>query len=295
MVSLPSKWVKHHNLSKGCEVEIQEINGALMLSTEGVVEKKSTVINLTTYTESAIRTAIVNAYRGGFDVLRINFKDEKQYKEISRIIKEYTIGFDIIKRDKYHCVLENVTEPSANQFDVLFKKILQNISLLISVTESRLKGEDVYDDYKEINLKIHQYDNFCRRVIMKHKAAAGKSELFWTFLTLLVHGQRELYHLNKFLDKNKVKCGEIHLLKKLRILFDYLSEGYAKKDLGKLEKVHEIEKEIVYVDFYDLIQKGGKESIINYHLATSARKFYLASSPLVGMNLNKENSKNIER
>ncbi len=283
MVSLPSKWLKQFGLKKGDDVSIEEVGGNLLISKESTKKKKQTKFNLNNCTESSIRTTIINSYRSGFDIIEINFKDDHQYKIILNTINNYLIGFDVTKKEKNTCVVENITEPSEEQFDVLFRKILYNISLLIDGTESRLKEEIRFEDYEAVVLTIHKYDNFCRRVISKQNIFGSESSLFWTFSGILIHGQRELYHLNKFLDKNKVSFKNFEFFHKLKEVFDMLSEGYIKKDISKLEKLHELEKKIIYSDFYNVIQTNKKENIVLYHVAVAIKDFYLASSPLIGL------------
>ncbi len=290
MVSLPSKWAHKVHLKKGDEIDIEESNGNLVISKEKVETKKQTTINISSYSESSIRVALWNTYRAGYSRIVVNFSDEKQYKIVKDVIKNYVVGFDVTKKEKNSCIVENITEPAEEQFDVLFRKILYNISLLINITEERLRNKQTSDNYNEIVLKIHQYDNFCRRVIAKRNLSGSEAYLLWSFLTLLIHGQRELYHLNRYLDKNKVKFTNFEFYGKLRKIFDLLNEGYVKKDLSKFEKIHELEKDILYQEFYGLIQKNQKENIVLYHIAAAIRQFYLSVSPLVGLLLESNKS-----
>jgi len=281
MISLPSKWIKKFSLKKGDEISLEELDNKLIITRDKVSSKKQIELNIKNNTESAIRTFIVNTYRTGFDKIKINFRDEKQYKIITNTINDYLIGFEVIEKEKDFCILENITEPSEEQFEILFRKILYNIDLLIRNTEERLKGKKEFSEYKEIVLRVHQYDNFCRRVISKTNILGNKSNLFWTFLTLLIHGQRELYHLNIFLDKNKIKFKEFDFFENLKVIFSLLNKSYIEKDLSKIERIHELEKDMIYKEFYSKIQKNSKDNIVLYHLASSLRNFYLATSPLM--------------
>ena len=121
------------------------------------------------------------------------FSREEEYAIISHTIKEYLIGFEVVKKEKNYCVLENITEPSQEQFNVLIKKIIYNVMLMIDSTEERLRGKTKFENYAEIDSKIKQFHNFCVRVISKKNPVGSRAPLFWTFLGLLIHGQRELY------------------------------------------------------------------------------------------------------
>jgi len=288
MVSLPSKWVKKVHLKKGDEIDIEESNGALTISREAVAVKKHATVNISSYTESAVRIAIWNAYRTGYDSVLVRFKDEKQYKIIKDVIKNYIVGFDIVKREKDNCMLENISEPSEEQFDVIFRKILYNISLLLEITEDRLRNKPVVDDYKEVVMKIHQYDNFCRRVITKRHLPYAN--LLWTFLVLITHGQREIYYLNKFLDTSSVHFRNFEFFEKLKRMFDFVQDGYAKKDIVSIEKMHDLQKGN-YEYFCKLIQKNGRENVVLYHISAAMRNFYFTGSPLLSLLLESNISK----
>ena len=281
MVSLPSKWAKKYNLSKGQEVDIKEVDNNLVISKEGIDIKKKVTLEIKDNSESLIRISIINAYRAGFDVIHINFKSNEEYKIILDVLRDYIIGFDVIKKELNSCTLENITEPSEDQFEVLFRKIFFNISSLINATELRLKNKN--SEYKDLVLKTHQYDDFCRRIISKKNYTASKSGFYWSFLSLLGHGQRELYHLNKFLDNNKVNFNDMEILNDLRKIFELLTDVYVKKDINKLEEIHKLEKILIFNKVYKKIQKSQKENIVLYHLAGAARNFYLSTSPLTGL------------
>jgi len=285
MVSLPSEWAKKLSLEKGDEVNVEEQDHELIVSKSEIKSKRQTKINLSNHTESSIRTAIVNAYRSGYDVVEVNFQDEKKYAIIVNTLKNHLLGYEITKKEKDHCLIENITEPSEEKFELLAKKMLYNISLLMENTEERLRGKSEFKDYEALVLTIHQYDNFCLRILSKKNLFGVQTNLFWSYLNLLVHGQRELYHLNRFLDKNpKIKFSSFSFYEELKKSFELLKEGYLHQDLKKLEQLHELEKKSIYTELYSLLdKKSGKENIILFHLGFALKNFYLASSPLIGL------------
>ncbi|MBI2148820.1 hypothetical protein HYU23_04005 [Candidatus Woesearchaeota archaeon] len=285
MISLPSRWIKQNNLDKGNEINLEQIDNNLLISA-GLVETKSeTTIKLLDLTESSIRTLITNTYRTGYDKIKINFYNEEQFKILKNIINTRLIGFEVIKKEKDYCIVENITEPSADQFDNIINKMFYSISEFMELTRKRFEKLSVNDNYEEIENRIQKYDNFCRRIISKKKLSNKKSELFWNFLALIIHGQREIYHLNKLLDKTILISKETkELLNHTIELFNYIKDGYFKNNIEILSKVHKIEKELIYKKGYSLLQeKKGKENIIIHHLLTAIREFYQSNSPLSGI------------
>jgi len=280
MVSLPAKWIKSNNLEKGDELDIVEKGKELIVSIESQKIKSEVEINLSSLTETSIRTLITNVYRDGYDRIKINFKDKPALPIIRDVVEHYIIGFEIINKTENHCILENITEPSKDQFDNILSKMLINIDDLFIIAESWLNGKK--EDFLEVEQKIKQFDNFCRRIISKH-GFDDKANLQLAFHVELIHAQREIYHMLRYMDKNKIKTGsaEMDALVECKKLFDVLKQAYLKKDISLLEKIHDLEKDIIYKKGYNSIKKS--HPIVMHHLLSSARGFYLASSPLVGL------------
>jgi phosphate uptake regulator len=286
MISLPSKWIRQNNLQKGDEIELEESSNNLIISTEAEKSKRTTEINLSSLTESSIRTSIVNAYRLGYDEIKVNFPDKRTLSIIQNVTDKNLIGFEIIKKSLTDCVIENITEPSSGQFENIFEKVWLNIEELFEIAEEILNGKK--HEFEPVEKKIQQFDNFCRRVISKSRLFE-LSQLRWTFHVELVHGTRELYHMLRYLAKNKIKVDPdtLRLLQNCKEIFNLLKQAYEEKNISLLEKIHEKEKDAVYNKGYSALKKG-KNAILQYHILSATRNSYLASSPLIGVFISKD-------
>lgn len=290
MISLPAKWVQEHNLHKGSEIDLNLAGQDILISsTSHQTIKSETTITLIDTTESSIRTLITNTYRNGYDRIIVLFENEKQFQILSHIIKTRLVGFDIIKKEKNRCIVENITEPSVDQFSNITKKIFFSISELFDVTIERCNKHSnslsFSSDYKEIAERIQKYDNFCRRVLAKERSTNPKTELLWAFLMSINHGQRELFLMNQIIDQNiTISEKTLHIIKGSKKLFELIKQSYFENNLNLLSQVHALEKELMYSKGYaQLQQTKGKENIILYHTLVSIRQFYLANSPLSGL------------
>ena len=284
MVSLPLKWIKHSNLKKGDEIDIQEQDNKLVLSEEEVKIKKETEIKLTQRTEAPIRFLIISLYRAGYEKITVHFSEENQFQIINKTIKDYLVGFDVIAKKKDSCVIENMTEPSPDQFDIILQKILYNIKAMIEATIERLEAKRPIMEYKEILQKIHQYDNFCRRTITRQRQE--KAVYYWNFLSVVIHNSRDLYNLNKFLDNKKsIKASRetINLLKDSIELIQMIIKAYQKKDIKELEEVDEKKNKLISRGFEILKKTRGDEAEIIHYAITSIRNLFRATSPLLGL------------
>ncbi|MFH1500774.1 MAG: hypothetical protein ABIE22_02405 [archaeon] len=286
-IYVPKKWIDENKLEKGDELDVTISGKDLIISIKPNQKKSETSIKITNIVESSIRTLITNAYRSGYDRIKISFNFAEQFQILQKTIKTKLIGFDIIKKEANSCIVENITEPSYDQFDNLLKKMFLNIEELFNITKIRLtKTKEELEDFQEVEERIQKYDNFCRRVISKQKLIKQHSESFWTFLSIVVHAQRELVHLNEFISKNKIVISKqtLEIFGQAYEIYKLIEKAYYEKDIDLLSEVHEKEKDLTYKKGYSLLQtKKGKEAIIISHLLNCGRQFYLSSSPLTGL------------
>ncbi|MBN2566753.1 AbrB/MazE/SpoVT family DNA-binding domain-containing protein [Candidatus Woesearchaeota archaeon] len=282
MVSIPARWAKARNLGKGAEVEIAEKEGDLIISAEGKDIKREAAFSLASAQETSVRTAVTNAYRLGFDRVTIDLTGETQFPIVQKTVRDLLPGFDVVSHGEGRCIIENITEPSAERADAVFRKILYSIEEIYSLVRRHLQGSDVTAGILEVEATIQRYDNFCRRIASKSADPSEPTQLLWAFYTGLVHGQREVFLLVK--RPAKASQETLALFDGMSKLFVMLKEGYIKKDLSLLERIHEEEKRLVYEEGYPLLErKRGEESVLLFRIIAAVRFLYLASSPLIGL------------
>ncbi|MEK6853415.1 MAG: hypothetical protein AABX64_01910 [Nanoarchaeota archaeon] len=296
MVSLPSDWIQRFKLKKGQEVDITDVKDHLIIASSERKHQKETILSFKTHTESAIRLTLINAYRAGYDVLTIKNIDKGQLNIIREVLQNYLLGMEITHQDKGTCIIESITEPHEEKFDLIFQKIFNGIASMIQSTAARIKNNTPFTDYEFTMLNIHKYDNFCRRMMTKQNIYSDKAIFFWNFLSLVIHAPRELYHLNKYLDKQKpklsVKESAMHAqyLFSLQELFLMLRHAYQEKNLSAIEKVHEKSKGLLFTNLYDAMKKNNSNQIILHHIGMALRNLYLSTSPLLGLLLEKDST-----
>ena len=279
--SLPAEWIKDQKIKHGDTINIQQINNKLII--EKTKKQTTPLIKFTENNKTFIRTTIINFYCRGYNKIKIQFANTEIYLVIRETITNYLIGFDITEKNNNSCTIENLTEPGIKQFENIFKKVLFNTTLLINETEHRLENKTSFKEHREIITKIHQYENFCKRLIAK-KYPLGENTLpFWGFLAHTVQAAKEVSHLNKFIDKNKITIKNTTYTK-LKKYITLIQEAYIKKDIKILELLHKYHaKHIKASDFDKILKTSAKENVINYHAIVAIRHLYLASNSLLGM------------
>lgn len=283
-IYLPKKWIDLNKLQQGDRIDLEIADNCLIIKNENKDLKKEIDINITTNVETSVRTLITNAYRLGYNVVKVHYADPKILDIIDHVIKTRLLGYEIISSNDDGCVIENITEPSYEHAENIFLKVMYNITLLLDKTEEMLKGKNCYEEVLELERKIQQFDNFVRRATIIERKA--ETPLLWIFHTELIHAQREIFLLARYLSNTNIKVSKDikEYFNDVKDIFQLLKEGYLKKDIKLLEQVHDLEKKLVYKEGYLLLStKKGKEQILVHRITNSIRTFYLASSPLIGL------------
>ncbi|MDP3881342.1 MAG: hypothetical protein Q8Q31_00495 [Nanoarchaeota archaeon] len=286
-VHLPKRWIDAHHLKKGNEIDIEDSEGKLIISPKKInKDKKETSIRLSGLEESLIRTLIANTYRLGYDSIKVDFENEKQFQILNEIIQKRLIGFEIIKKDSGSCIVENVTEPEEDQFGNIMQKLFLNIDTLLENINQLCSSDkaQISESIDELDDRILKYDNFCRRILLRRRFDE-KSALHLAFLTMIIHGERELYYLSKSIGKG-MKCSSetLKIIGGIAQINKLIQEAYNKKKFDNLADINAIGRRIIYKEGYKLMEnKKGKELIVIHHLLACTRDFYQAVSPLSGL------------
>lgn len=288
-VSLPSEWVKKYGIKKGDEINMSEEGRLISLVPVGASkEVKERNIEFKNIDKRFIRLTLNNLYRIGVDKLYIKFDSIKQFEYIQELTNTLFLGFEVTKKGKDYCVLENITEPHGEKYDILLRRIFLIIKESLSLVEEDFKN-------KEHNLflvltqqcnKIEQFINFCMRNTNKENPP-NESSISYHFLYDLLIMQRELYHMYEFIDKNKdvkIPAELINLVNKIEKVFDNFYDCFFKKDFYMLANLNHDAQNLLYKDVYLLlISMKGKEIVIVHHLAVLIRFITLIISPTLGI------------
>ncbi len=216
MVSLPSKWVKQFNVKKGDEIDIEEAGPQLKLSLDHhSAPSKNIEIDVKKH-PNLLRKLLLNAYRAGFDEIRITFQKIDELKAIQSFVSTVLLGFEIIEQGKNNCTVRNVTKESDEEFDNVFRRIFQVTSIMLKNGLEALKQHDA-ELIKETALMETTNNKFvlyCERLLNKN-VTGGTVHTNFTFTII--------YQLEKIADE-------------LKYIFDYVGEHRLKvsSDIVKL-------------------------------------------------------------
>ncbi len=288
MVSLPNKWVKYVGVKKGDELDIDIFGEDLVIRRNEKFFKKGkeTIIDISGKLESFIRSVITNAYRLGFDKIRIIYKTQKEKELAKKVVINYLLGFEILKEEKNFIVAESISEPPMEKFDVILLKIIYNIEEQLRETINAIRSNN-HDFNQELSYTMaYKYANFCRRILSLRHMGRGSPDL-WVFITLLTHANRALFFGNEYLKNEKINVKHkkefIELLEKEIEISEKIIKSYTKKDLEAVREVHEIGYEYSKRGYEWFKTFTKSEVILLHHYLSTLRNLYLSVSPVVNI------------
>ena len=289
-IFLPINWIRKYHLQPGDEIDIQEQSEALHItlpSPHKKKDKKAITLQINQETAVASRMIIVNAYRAGFDLIKLNYDGPRTL--IEEIVSQHLIGFEITNSQKPY-IIESVSEPSYDNCE----KLLERIFFMISDILNTLPNPQLRDKVH----KVQSYDNFIKRTIAKGIYTPQESLFLWQFLSQLAQIARICYHCNQDMLKMNREFNAIEkkIFSETKQMFSILQKSYLKKDLSNLQDLHTLEHKIVRNQGKKLLEQ--KSSVPLYHLMTLARMIYLSQSPLLGileMRMFQDNKKQLEQ
>jgi len=165
-INLPKKWVDQRNLKAGEDININEIEGNLIVS-QGVREKKKSItIDITGMYARTISIIIKSVYQRGFTELKVNYDDEKviNYKStyrrkkyshilVTELINEITselIGFEIVDQGNKYITIKQISKVDEKDFEPTLRRIFRLMADL---------NNYFYNDLKKGELKLEVVNN----------------------------------------------------------------------------------------------------------------------------------------
>jgi phosphate uptake regulator len=278
-ITLPKKWTDINGFKAGNELDIEEVENKLIISSKSSIQKKEKEISLIQDIEyeSIIRTQLQNYYRLGYDTLKVDFNTDKQADIIEEIVNSRLLGFEIITKKKNQIIIESITEPGEEKQEVIQRRLFFSIdeSFNIIIEDFSKKKFPNLNKFKEKSKLSSKYVNFLYRNITKRNFNDSKKSIYWNTYDYLLIIQHELLHLYEVLIDNKnIPDILVSLFKTLRTEFNNVHNSFYKKDLKVLLHTSKNLAKLSSSKIQPLM-KSNKNSITLYYFAYLTRMIYL--------------------
>ena len=165
-VSLPSKWVKENNLKKSDEIELDQLNGKLIISTKKHYDSKKIDVDISN-SQPMIRKIIGATFKSGYDEVNIKFSSFEELKAVQDLMREQFSGFEIINQSKSSILIKNISQPNFEEFNNVLRRFFFVLDSMASDVSDAINKNDFKWLKNTTLMKIEsdKYADYCRRAI----------------------------------------------------------------------------------------------------------------------------------
>jgi phosphate uptake regulator len=204
MVSLPIKWVRKYNLSKGNELDIEESGSKLSISTENKQLGQKAKIRLDSKDKLLIWRSLQPLYINGYDEIKIHFSDPKTLDIIQNLVISSLIGYEITSHEKTYCIINSISNELEKQFPKVFKKVFLDILKMSDVFLKHFKEKEEFSTILNLELTNNRQTMFLKRILLREGIEDKKNIPFmYSLMVLLEKIANEYKYLAWYLRDNK--------------------------------------------------------------------------------------------
>lgn len=170
LISLPSKWVKQHGISKGSEVNVEVTPQYVLISSPKTMQKTKS-LQLSDDPKLASRQVNI-AYKRGVDELELNYTNPKSYEAVLEEL-QYLIGFEVVESRKHSCRIKNIASGEMGDLNTVLRRAFLALLEMAESTEehAKTKSADAAEHVALSEKTLDKLTDFCKRLLNKHGAA----------------------------------------------------------------------------------------------------------------------------
>jgi phosphate uptake regulator len=186
VTSLPAAWVKKNTLAKGTEVNMQEVENALLITTDKAKTAKEITVSLRGLKEDVAFTYADSTYIAGYD--EITFLIDKSQQEIMLYVAREVPGMIITSQTQNQVTFKDITANHQEDVDTIISRLHNMVLSMItdSNTAAQEKKWDALQAIKQQDYVFNSYVSYAQRLINKFGYQQfSKTGIIITYLKLL--------------------------------------------------------------------------------------------------------------
>jgi len=179
VISLPSKWAKNNSVKKGDDINIEEEEKRLIVSTEKERESERIILN-TDELGYYDPLYIAYLYQAGIDEIRINYKDRDVFKRIQEKIPDL-MGYEIINQGENYVEIKSVSSTLEEEFGTILRRTFYILEDMGKSGLEAIKNKDIerLKDIIPLENSIDKFTDFCKRVLNKRGYKNSRKTQFY--------------------------------------------------------------------------------------------------------------------
>ncbi len=317
-MTLPSKWAREFNLKAGDEINLQERDNGLYLSTEKKGEKLKAEIDISGFSIPTIWKYFMSVYRQGYDEILVKFNPTSKYDspykfftrhaidmkydtakltafETVQLITNRFVGLEIVEHHQEYCLIKDMGEITPKEFETSLRRVFLLIQQMGEEMVEAIKKNNTKILYHthDIDINVDKFHDYCVRVLHKTGFKDSKqTSLISTALYILEMLGDEIKHIAHHLIKDmegKKLDNLLELAERVLKQFNSYYDLYYNFDKKKLLNLSQTDMEI-HSYLPRLYKKKGKKSQLTdeeleifYHMRIITKYLNALTELRVGM------------
>jgi len=232
-LSIPKDWIDRFNLKNGDEVDLEEVETKLIISSS----KKSGVIRTLDYdfkdiSEHLVRAIILGIYKSGLKDVKIININSKQLIKIQEMVRN-SPGLEIIDSTKNSL---RIIDIGTAEKDTLTKSENQIYWKIINVIDKIIENKSSKEEIYSFDMEINRLSFFIERNLASRFSANAKTFLEYEKVAILERLGDSLRSYNKY---SKKKADELKILQEISGLIESIRTFESNRDMILLQKVRD--------------------------------------------------------
>ena len=263
VASLPSKWIRAHNLEKGDYLDVEEEQGDLTFRVEGRKRNKAITLDITKLDTKLAASVLETSYIVGYDPIEIIHNPEiKEYLSkskgnklsttefITTIVNEKLIGSEIIEQSDKRIIIKDLGGGlNEESTDNIFRRILfllKDISqeIMEALTNNNLERIKHLQTKVKLSKKLILYYS---RLLNQSKISSSQLKIKNTILTNInfINGTFKVLLRDALTTKKPYSKESINVLSGVYKHLNHLVVLFLKFDLDKAAEFIEKRESII--------------------------------------------------
>ena len=286
-ITLPSDWVKRFKLDGGDEIDLEEQQGKLIISTEA--GKKENSIELSVSGLGPMVKRVLGAlYKTGYDEFSIRFETPEEFEIAQQVIREQFVGFELVDHQKKRFVARKISTIDTKEFDTLLRRMFIIIKVLGEELVEAVKEKDTAQ-LKVLALRdkdVNKLADFCRRTINVYGAIQFKrpGPLYFIVEQLEKVGD---YYRDLCLELSRrdlhTTLVDLEYLKNVNELHAKLYALYFQFEIEPFTQLHALQKSIK--EQAQELRKQEYDPLVLHYLQAIAESVFDMHGPLLTMKM----------
>ena len=159
VVSLPAKWTKTYGLKQGDEIDVEERERTVTISTGKGFSMSKAEADLSGL-DNLFKRLIAARYVSGYDEIRVKFDKAEQSRIVQKRARDL-VGMDVVNQGKDFLILREISKTDEQSFEPMLRRVFLLLLSIAEESESAIsRSETKLEHISDMEYNINNLRDF---------------------------------------------------------------------------------------------------------------------------------------